>query len=211
MNREFALSLLTEKRELLKKIIEYNHLDEKAVLPDEIMQSSCAQSYLDNHALMRKLSKVNEGYFEFEIPANRFCFCSEEHLEQLRKLLCACICSQILVSEIKKEQVTKYREYLGEEIYSFGLRRGSLYIPNHLKNRIVSSFSSTEQAVRESGNAVLASILEKASAQSLEKMSFKVESPVRLDLSDSDERLIFDCTIKILCLEIDGSCQNIFN
>ena len=92
-----------------------------------------------------------------------------------------------------------------------GIRRGSLYIPNNLKNRIVSSFSSTEQAVRESGNAVLANILEKASAQSLEKMNFKVESPVRLDLSDSDERLIFDCTIKILCLEIDRSCQNIFN
>jgi hypothetical protein len=211
MNRDFALSLLTEKRELLKKILEYNHLDEKAVLPDEIMQSSSAQSYLDNHALIRKLSKVSEGYFEFETPANRFCFCSAEQLEQLRLLLCASICSQILVSEIKKEQVTKYREYLGEEIYSFGLRRGSLYIPTHLKNRIVSSFSSTEQAVKESGNAVLANILEKASADCLDRIAFKAESPVRLDLSDSDEKLIFDCTIKILCLEIDRSCQNIFS
>jgi hypothetical protein len=211
MNREFALSLLTEKRELLKKILEYNHLDEKAVLPDEIMQSSSAQRFLDNHSLLRKLAKVSEGYFEFENPANRFCFCSAEQLELLRKLLCACICSQILVSDIKKEQVTQYREYLGEEIYSFGLRRGSLYIPTHLKNRIISSFSSNEQALRESGNAVLADIIGRASADCQERISYKPESSVRLDLSDSDEKLLFDCTVKILCLEIDESCQNIFN
>lgn len=211
MNREFALSLLTEKRDLLKKILEYNHLDEKVVLPDEIMNSSSAQRFLDNHGLIRKLSKISEGYFDFESPANRFCFCSGEQLELLRKLLCASICSQILISEIKKEQVTVYREYLGEEIYAFGFRRGSLYIPAYLKNRIVSAFSSSEQAVKESGDAVLSNILKKASAECIEKISYKPESSVSLDLSDSDEKLIFDCTVKILCLEIDSSCQNIFN
>ena len=100
---------------------------------------------------------------------------------------------------------------MGEDIYAFGLRRGSLYIPAYLKNRIVSSFSSSEQAVKESGDAVLSNILKNASADCIEKMGFKPESTVSLDLSDSDERLIFDCTIKILCLEIDSSCQNIFN
>lgn len=211
MNREFALSLLTEKRELLKKILEYNHLDGATVLPDEIMNSGSAQRFLDNHRLIRKLSKVSEGYFDFDSPASRFCFCSVEQLELLRKLLCASICSQILITEIKKEQVTAYREFLGEDIYAFGLRRGSLYIPAYLKNRIVSSFSSSEQAVKESGDAVLSSILKNASADCIEKMGFKPESTVSLDLSDSDESLIFDCTIKILCLEIDSSCQNIFN
>ena len=63
MNREFALSLLTEKRDLLKKILEYNHLTEKPVLPDEIMNSSSAQRFLDNHALIRKLSTVSDVFF----------------------------------------------------------------------------------------------------------------------------------------------------
>ncbi|SFJ71862.1 hypothetical protein [Succinivibrio dextrinosolvens] len=211
MNREFALSLLTEKRDLLKKILEYNHLTEKTVLPDEIMNSGSAQRFLDNHALIRKLSNVSDVFFEFENPVNRLCFCSEEQLEQLSKLLCAAICSQILVSDIKKEKVLMYREYLGEEIYSFGLRRGSLYIPPHLKSRIVSSFSSNEEAVKGSGNAVLSSIISRASAESMGKIAFKPESSVRLDLSDSDEKLLFECTVKILCLEIDESCQNIFN
>lgn len=211
MNREFALSLLTEKRDLLKKILEYNHLTEKVVLPDEIMNSSSAQRFLDNHAFIRKISKVTDSFFEFENPANRLCLCSEEQLEQLSKLLCAAICSQILVSDIRKEQVIMYREYLGEEIYSFGLRRGSLYVPPHLKSRIVSSFSSNETAVKDSGNAVLSNIIDRASPESQEKIAFKPDSYVRLDLSDSDENLLFECTVKILCLEIDESCQNIFN
>ena len=63
MNREFALSLLTEKRDLLKKILEYNHLTEKTVLPDEIMNSGSAQRFLDNHALIRKLSNVSDVFF----------------------------------------------------------------------------------------------------------------------------------------------------
>ncbi|GEM_PF-1272599 len=211
MNREFALSLLTDNRDLLKKILEYNNLEKKIVLPNEIMNSSSAQSFLDNHRLIRKLSKESDVYFDFDSPASRFCFCSGEQLELLRKLLCASICSQILISDIKKEQVTAYREYLGEDIYTFGLRRGSLYIPAYLKNRIISSFSSNEQAVKESGDAVLSNILKKVSPECLKKIAFKSETSVSLDLSDRDEKIIFDCTIKILCLEIDSSCQNIFN
>lgn len=211
MNREFALSLLTEKRDLLKKIIEYNHLDEHAVLPDEIMNSGSAQLFCDNHALIRKLSAVRPGYFEFENPANRFCFYSNEQLELLGKLLCACISSPILIADIKKDQVKKYREYLGEELYFFGLRRGSLYIPLPLKNRIISSFSSSEAAVRESGYAVLANIIGRASEDCRQRILFRPESSVKLNLSGNDEKLLFDCTVKIFCLEIDELCQNIFS
>ncbi len=211
MNREFALSLLTEKRELLKKIIEYNHLDDHAVLPDEIMNSRNAQLFFDNHALIRKLSSERTGYFEFENPANRFCFCSLDQLKLLGKLLCACICSPILISDIKQEQVKKYRDYLGEEIYFFGLRRGSLYIPSLLKKRIISSFSSSEEAVRESGNAVLANIIGMASVDCQERILFRPKASVGLNLSERDVKTLLECTVKILCLEIDELCQNIFN
>lgn len=211
MNREFALSLLTSQRDLLKKILEYNHLDEKVEFPSEILNSASAQRFTENHSLVRKLAKASEGFFEFDNPANRLCFFSEDQLVLLSKLLSASICSQILISDIKNEQVIKYREYLGEELYSFGLRRGSLYFPGFLKSRIVSAFSSNEDAVKDAGNVVLKKIIDKASPECKEKILFTSDSSVSLDLPENEEKLIFGCVVKIICLELDEKCQNIFS
>ncbi len=211
MNREFALSLLTEKRELLKKIISYNELDTKVEFPESIKNSSYFQKFEENHSLLRKLAPVKSSFFDFENPFNRFVFFQEDVFNRLSKLLSACICSKILVSDIKKEQVHTYKEFLGEDVYLFGLRRGSLYLSEPVKKRLVSRFESNENAVMESGYAVLNALFKKATPECREQLVLKDIKVKDIDLTDKEESILFDCIKKILCREIDESCQNIFS
>ncbi len=211
MKREFALSLLTEKRDLLSKIISYNGLNEQVELPSELADSANVSIFTENHSLMRKLAKVKNVFFDFENRYNRLCFLDANTLERLQLMLSASLCSFILLSDIKKDDVLTYREYLGADIYNFGLRRGSLYIPAHVKNRVVETFSSHKDAVRLSGCAVLSKLISKASYECQERTQFSLEDFSKLELSDIEEKILFDCIVKIICLELDESCQNIFS
>ncbi len=210
MNRDFALYLLTENRDLLKRIVNYNGLDEEVKLPESIADSPVCENFKHNGRLLRKLSPVKSGYFDFENIANRLCFFSQESLARLSKTLSACICSGVLLAEIKKDKVIAYRNFLGDELYEFGLKRGSLFIPEYLKNKIVSLYPSKDSAVYESGMSALQTMLKGASKEIADRIILEENSSRVLNLEEGDVMVLVKCIVKVLCREIDPSCQNIF-
>jgi len=209
MNRDFALYLLTQNRDLLKQIIHYNGLDEPLKLPEALTGTPICEKLQQNTRFIRKLSEAKPGYFDFENIANRLCFFSKEKLSLLAKKLSACICSNVLHEEIRRDRVMAYRSFLGDELYEFGFRRGSLLVPEFLKSKIVSLYPSAETALYESGKSALQTMINGASKDMAARIVFE-DNAAELKLEDADTRVLIKCIVKVLCREIDPSCQNIF-
>ncbi len=210
MNRDFALYLLTQNRDLLKQIINYNGLDEPLKLPESVTAGPFYEKFMQNTHLIRKFSVAKQGYFDFENIANRLCFFSKEKLSLLAKMLSACICSGVLHAEIRRDKVMAYRSFLGNDLYDFGFRRGSLLVPEYLKTKIVSLYPSAETAVYESGRAALQTMINGASKEMAARIVFEENAVAELKLEEADTNVLIKCIVKVLCREIDPSCQNIF-
>ena len=210
MNREYSLNLLTEKREFLKRIVEFNHPQSDGFLPEELTGTRLYDAIMSDPRYKRRFIPPKKLFFDFENIYNRLVFLKGDSLYKLSLIISGCMCSNILQSTINKTSVIPFMEFLGEDIYKLSLQRGSLYFPVPLKEKVQGFYESPELAVTNCGANIISFFISSADEEYRQFIDFKTESKKILSFSETEKQILFNCIRKIIILEIDSSCQSIF-
>jgi hypothetical protein len=209
MNRDFVLRLLTEKRDLLKRIIGETSSNEFS-LPSVIANTPLEAMIMEKANLRRRFIPAKSLYFDFENPFNRFFLLTDKERCNLEKLICCVVSTNIVKNEVRKQYVLSFIDILGESGYRFALERGSLYLPSELREHIISFFENKTECLQKAGTLVIETLLDRADEECSRHYNyFRKTLPV--SLSDNELEQIYKCTIKVLSLEIDRKWQNIFS